>query len=383
MSLSRTLLKLNFPQLHKPDFDRFRRTILTREPGPVPFGELFADVETVGAVLKEKVIDYNALAIREDPKLVIRDYIDGYRFIRQTIQFCLSAGWDYAFSFSIIPFPNKPAKISDNTAELARDRKRLWVDYGEGAIRTWQDFEQYPWPTNFHGINTISRVMAMRVPDGMKVMVIPGGVFEWVSQLMGMVNFCYALEDQPDLVDALIEKVTNTILGVAEDILQEPNVGGLFMGDDLGYFSGPIISPKVLREKFIPNNKKVIDLTHQAGKLFLFHTCGNMYSVMEDLIGAGIDGKHSFEDKILPVEKVYEKWGDRVALVGGVDIDLLAIGTEDQIRKRTREILDACGSKGHYVLGTGNSVTNYIPVKNYLAMLDEGQKWNHEHFQHV
>ena len=381
MDLSRMLFKLNFPRLHKPDFECFRRTILTQEVGPVPFGELFADVETVGAVLNERVIDYNALALRSDSKLLMRDYVDGYRFIRQTIQFCLNAGWDYAFSFSIIPFPNKPAKVSDNTAELAKDRKRLWVDYGEGAIRTWQDFETYPWPTDFHGINTISRVMALRVPDGMKVMVIPGGVFEWVSQLMGMVNFCYTLEDQPDLVDALIEKVTTIIMGVAEDILQEPNVGGIFMGDDLGYFSGPIISPKVLRDKFIPNTKKVIELTHQAGKLFLFHTCGNMYSVMDDLIAAGIDAKHSFEDKILPVEKVYEKWGEKIALIGGVDIDLLVTGTEDQVRKRTREILDACSSHGHYVLGTGNSVTNYIPVSNYLAMLDEGHKWNKEHFK--
>jgi uroporphyrinogen decarboxylase len=381
MDLSRAIFKLNFPRLHKPDFERFRRAILTREVGPVPFGELFADVETVGAVLNERVIDYNALAMRPDPKLVLRDYRDGYRFIRQTIQFCLNAGWDYAFSFSMIPFPNKPTKVSDNTAELAKDRKRLWVDYGGGAIRTWQDFEQYPWPTDFHGINMISRVMALRVPDGMKVMVIPGGVFEWVSQLMGMVNFCYALQDQLDLVDALIEKVTTTIFGVSEDILQEPNVGGLFMGDDLGYFSGTIISPKVLRERFIPKTKKIIDLTHQANKLFLFHTCGNMYSVMDDLIDAGIDGKHSFEDKILPVEKVYEKWGDKIALVGGVDIDLLVTGTEKQVRKRTREILDACACYGHYVLGTGNSVTNYIPVANYLAMLAEGQKWNNEHFK--
>ena len=51
----------------------------------------------------------------------------------------------------------------------------------------------------------------------------------------------------------------------------------------------------------------------------------------------------------------------------------------DQLR--TREILDACAAAGTgYCLGTGNSVANYIPCENYLAMLDEVRLWNREHF---
>ena len=34
-------------------------------------------------------------------------------------------------------------------------------------------------------------------------------------------------------------------------------------------------------------------------------------------------------------------------------------------------IEDVCMPGGGYRLGTGNSVTNYIPPDNYLAMLDE------------
>jgi uroporphyrinogen decarboxylase len=50
------------------------------------------------------------------------------------------------------------------------------------------------------------------------------------------------------------------------------------------------------------------------------------------------------------------------------------------VRHRTREILKVCGKGGGYVLSTGNSVANYIPLRNYLAMLDEGRRWNREHF---
>jgi uroporphyrinogen decarboxylase len=75
----------------------------------------------------------------------------------------------------------------------------------------------------------------------------------------------------------------------------------------------------------------------------------------------------------MPVEQVYHLWGDRIAIAGDVDMDILGRGSEKEVRRRTREILKACGTRGSgYCLGTGNTVANYIPRENYLAMLDEG-----------
>ena len=152
------------------------------------------------------------------------------------------------------------------------------------------------------------------------------------------------------------------------------------MGDDLGFFSGTFVSPKILREKFLPRMKECVDATHEASGVFVLHSCGNMYAVMEDIIGMGVDAKHSFEDKIMPVEEAHEEWGDRIGIIGGVEMDIMAKGTEEEVRERTRRILEACASRGRYVLGTGNSVANYVPQGNYLAMLDEGRKWNLENF---
>ena len=39
----------------KPDFERFLRAVTTREPGPVPVGDTFADAEVMGALLRERV----------------------------------------------------------------------------------------------------------------------------------------------------------------------------------------------------------------------------------------------------------------------------------------------------------------------------------------
>jgi uroporphyrinogen decarboxylase len=40
-----------------------------------------------------------------------------------------------------------------------------------------------------------------------------------------------------------------------------------------------------------------------------------------------------------------------------------------------RDTLEKCHKGGGYCLGTGNSVANYIPLENYLAMLDEGREF--------
>jgi uroporphyrinogen decarboxylase len=172
------------------------------------------------------------------------------------------------------------------------------------------------------------------------------------------------------------------VTAVAAQVVAWDNVGIVFQGDDMGFHSGTLVSPDVIRRYILPHHKKIAELAHGAGKLSLFHSCGNVYKLMDDLIDyVGVDAKHSFEDKILPVEEAYRRWGDRVAIMGGVDMDLLGRGTEDQVRARTREILEVCGVRGTgYCLGTGNSVANYIPVQNYLAMLDEGRRWNREHF---
>ena len=364
---------------HKPNFENFRRAIKTLTPGPVPVGDLFADLEVVGEFLGEKGIDYyGEVMFEKNPTASSLECIAD-RYADQVIRFCTKAGWDYSYVFSLIPFEGINILQADEQLEHD-DRKRGWTNDNEGPIQSWDDFNRYPWPRDVERMNLAARRMTKRLPDGMQAMVIPGGIFEWTTQLMGFVPFSYALADQPDLVDAVIEKVAESVYLAVDDIIREPGIGGIFMGDDWGYASGTMISTRVMRQKFIPQLKKIVDLVHQSDKLFLMHSCGKMFQLMDDLINIEVDGKHSYEDKILPVEQAYQQYGDRIAILGGVDVHLLASGTEEQVRKRTRQILEICAPGGHYVLGTGNSVVNYMPLSNYLALLDEGRRWNEENW---
>ena len=369
----------------QPDFENLRRTILRQgPPGPVPFFELSADTGVIEAVLGEKfpvdlrrymeepITDISAAELREALKAV-----DMY------LRFCYEMGYDYMPMITGLQFQHSQFALAD-TAPVSNwtGGMRYWQDESSGPIQDWKDFQAYPWPRaeeiSYAAVEYLNAIL----PDGMKIVVAVGTIFDSATQLMGLQSFSYALHDQPELVEAICQRVGELVAATAAHVATIDNVGILILADDMGFYSGTLVSPAVLRRYFLPHQKKVAEAAHSAGKPFLLHACGNVYKLMDDFIDdVGIDGKHSFEDKILPVEEAYRRWGDRVAILGGVDMDVLGRGTEGQVRARTREILEVCGSKGTgYCLGTGNSVANFIPVQNYLAMLDEGRRWNREHF---
>jgi uroporphyrinogen decarboxylase len=111
---------------------------------------------------------------------------------------------------------------------------------------------------------------------------------------------------------------------------------------------------------------------HANGRRYYLHSCGEVSAIMEDLIrDVRIDGKHSFQDTILPIAKAKALYGDRIALLGGVDIHKLSTLEPAALRAYVRGVIDACSPGGRFAVGSGNSIPSYIPVESYLTMLDE------------
>ena len=95
---------------------------------------------------------------------------------------------------------------------------------------------------------------------------------------------------------------------------------------------------------------------------------------MEDLVGCGVTSLHPIEPKAMDIAEVKRRMGGRLAVMGNIDVDLLTRGSEADIRKRVREVVTVCQPGGGFFLGSGNTVANYVPLDNYLAMLDEGRR---------
>jgi uroporphyrinogen decarboxylase len=292
-------------------------------------------------------------------------YLDNF------IAFWYHMGYDFVRFEQGLGFEVRRILTADTAA--ASDRQRAWLDEHQGAIQNWDDFERYPWPSlrdmDFFPFEYIDA----HLPEGMGLISChAGGMFEHLSQIMSLEGLCLALYDEPGLVEAVAARVGKLLSAFYRHLLDLEHVVAIFQGDDMGFRTATLVAPDVLRDHVLPWHKRFSALAHAHAVPYFLHSCGNIEAIMEDLIeDVGIDGKHSFEDAILPVEQFQARYGERIAVLGGLDLNILAGGSPEQVREKTRLLVETCGARGRYAIGSGNSVPSYVPVENYLAMVDE------------
>jgi uroporphyrinogen decarboxylase len=97
---------------------------------------------------------------------------------------------------------------------------------------------------------------------------------------------------------------------------------------------------------------------------------------MEDLINTvKINAKHSNEDVIAPFTEWQKRYGDRIALFGGVDMSFVCNAGENEIREYVSDLLKEATKFPGYAFGTGNSVPDYMPVENYITMIETARSF--------
>ncbi len=271
--------------------------------------------------------------------------------------------------------PMKSPVSTDTAVEMSRG-KREWASEGLGLVTTNQDFDVFPWDKITADYSPYE-FMNTNLPEGMKIYAA-SSVFEHILEnLMGYVGLFYNLSDNPALVEAVFNRWGEIVLSYYETVVDFDCVGAFWHTDDLGYKTGTILSPQDLRRYIIPWIKRYAKIAHDHGKPFILHCCGDYFSngVVEDVIEAGVDVIHSFQDAILPASKAVAEYGKRLGVAGGADMDCLCRLEEPQLRSYLRGILASC-YQGRFAYGSGNTVANFVPLENYLIMLDEGRRWS-------
>jgi len=373
-------VKLESPFKRQADFAHMEKVLMRKtKDGPIPIFEGVVDAEIAIKILgTDFPVNRVAEFANPGPKPTLEQMWFGFKLMRMAANFYKGMGYDYVIMTPIILMPRTPMHLKKNPQQ--NDLVRAWQDEHQGLIRDRRDFESFPWPSPKH-INLFSiHYTSWSIPKSMKVIAFIAGIFEDLRCLMGFEHMAIKSLEEPDLLGDILDKLLEIEEAAVAKCAAHPAVGAIFYVEDLGFNHGTMLSPVWIREWLIPRYQRMADACHRHGKPFLFHSCGNINAIMEDLIETvGIDGRHSFQDNVEPVEEFYRKYHDRISILGGVDVNLLARGTPDQVRARTRQILEACAPGGGFIMGSGNSVTNFCKIENYFAMLEETGKWNEEH----
>jgi uroporphyrinogen decarboxylase len=242
----------------------------------------------------------------------------------------------------------------------------------EGAvIRDQKEFNDFAWPNPEDADYDILDRLREDLPKGMKLLPYsPDGVLENVIRLMGFDTLCFNLHDNPQLVEDVFEQVGSRLVQYYLRAVQHDCVGACLANDDWGFISNTLISTDALRRYVFPWYKQIVDICHAAGKPVILHSCGYFENIIEDIIeGMQFDGRHSYEDNIMPVEEAYEKYHDRIAVIGGIDVNFICESTPGEVYERSLAMLEKASGRGGFALGTGNSVPEYMPDENFFALL--------------
>jgi uroporphyrinogen decarboxylase len=259
-----------------------------------------------------------------------------------------------------------------------RDRAPGWVVEDEALIHDRLDFDGFPWPApeelggypDYESLPDYLASMTRVLPQEMKLLVQLGYIFMGAWHLMGFENFCLKLADDPHLVQDVTDRLGASQLAVLEVLLQHDGVGAIWVPDDLAYNSGPIVSPRVYRQYVYPWYVRIVERCHQAGIPVGLHSDGDLAHLLPDLVACGFDAIHPFEPPANDIVAVKRAWGQRIAVAGNIDLrNTLCGGTPEDVEAEVRAKAAALAPGGGWLVGSSNSIPDFVPPENYRALL--------------
>lgn len=198
---------------------------------------------------------------------------------------------------------------------------------------------------------------------------VPGTDLMDIYGEIGLQEFCYYLADCPDIIVELLERNTFRTIRWVEHLPQNHGMEAVFLGDDIAFNTGPLLNPDWMREHYFHRLARVIAAYHARGIKVLFHSDGNLNSILGDLVEAGIDGLNPIEVLAgMDVGDIHRRF-PKLFMTGGIDVSqLLPFGTPLQVRDAVRKAIDE--AEGRIMIGSSTELNDEVPLVNFLALRD-------------
>ncbi|NLV74668.1 MAG: hypothetical protein GXY52_08300 [Chloroflexi bacterium] len=192
---------------------------------------------------------------------------------------------------------------------------------------------------------------------------------------MGWEAFSYLIMDEPDLVEEWLEARNQAELRRVACIGDAQRIPVVLTYDDIAYKTSTHTSPDWLRRVWVPRLARLNAAWHERGAKCIFHSDGNLWAVMDDLVAAGIDGINPIEVQAgMTVPELRARY-PQLVLTSGIDVSaLLPFGTPDEVRQAVTENIRATHGRG-YLVGSSTELHNNVSAENALAMYETA--WQH------
>lgn len=192
-------------------------------------------------------------------------------------------------------------------------------------------------------------------------------MFERAWSLCGMENVLMYMLCEEDFLNELFDKICERNCRVI-DIALEYDIDGFHFGDDWGQQQGLIMGAPLWRKFIKPRMARMYKKVKDAGKFVSQHSCGDLRTILEDLVEIGLDCYQTVQPEIYDLKELKEKYGSKLTFWGGISTQrLLSQKDPEYIEKVTRETLEIMKKGGGYILAPTHAVEHDVSPENMEA----------------
>ena len=242
---------------------------------------------------------------------------------------------------------------------------------------TIADLDAHPWPppaqADAAGLKREAERLR-RETDCALLAHIPGRLFSLGQFMCGFENWLLQLKINPEFCEALLDRGLEIQLAMAQTMLKAvgDSVDILYLADDYGMQTGPLISPELFRCIFKPRMARLIQfLKARSSARIAFHSCGSVYALIPDFIEVGVEILNPIQVSAADMDtgRLRREFGRRLAFWGAVDShQVLPLGTPAQVRAEVARRVQDLGPG--YIPYSVHNLQAEVPPENILAMID-------------
>lgn len=247
-----------------------------------------------------------------------------------------------------------------------------------GTVTAIDELEAHRWPsTDWFDYSVIpDQIIACRASGDYATWLYSAhNPFETSWYMFGFERIFMAMAERPELVHALMQRVTGFMLAHLRRALEaaDGQFDLVFTGDDIAGQHGLLMSGGMWEEFVKPCHQRINALIHDFGSRVIYHSDGAVTAAVPGLIDAGIDVLEALQfdaDGMDPAD-LKQRFGDLLGFAGGVSVQrTLPFGTPSQVCEEVRHLRATLGRNGGYLLGPSHAIQSDTSALNIVALFD-------------
>ncbi len=248
-------------------------------------------------------------------------------------------------------------------------------DYPLAGAESVEDLARYAWPSPDWWDFSQLRAVIERVNPNREYHLRwrCGSIFETAWSLRGFDRMLLDLVVAPDIAGYIMDRILEIhlenlarVMAAAGDLIDM-----VYTYDDVASQQALLMSADMWGQLIRPRQERLFAAAKGYGKPLMLHCCGAVAPLIDELIDLGLDVLNPVQPLAagMDLERLKERYGDRLTFHGGIDIqELLPRGTPEQVRREVERVTGILGRDGGYILGPAHHVQADTPVENVLAL---------------